>query len=59
MSEMVEYLIANPIFLVPILVMAAMMIFALLKKLLKVAAIAAIAGAMYLLVVEYFGGGLS
>ena len=59
MSSIVEYLLANPIFLVPILLMAAMMVFAVLKRLLKMAAIVAIAGAMYLLMVEYFGGGLS
>jgi hypothetical protein len=59
MSGMVEYLMANPIFLAPILLMVAMMVFALLKKLLKMAAIVAIAGAIYLLMVEYFGGGLS
>ena len=59
MSGMVEYLMANPVFLAPILLMVAMMVFALLKKLLKMAAIVAIAGAMYLLMVEYFGGGLS
>lgn len=59
MSEIVDYLMANPVFLVPVLLMAAMMVFALLKKLLKMAAIVAIAGAMYLLMVEYFGGGLS
>lgn len=59
MSEIVEYLMANPIFLAPILLMAAMVLFALIKKLLKMAAIVAIAGAMYLLMVEYFGSGLS
>jgi hypothetical protein len=59
MSSIVEYLMANPIFLAPILLMAAMIVFAILKKLLKMAAIVAIAGAMYLLLVEYFGGGLS
>ena len=58
MREVIEYLLANPIFLAPILLLAAMMVFALLKKLLKMAAIAAIAGAMYLLMVEYLGSGL-
>ena len=59
MSDIVDYLMANPIFLAPILLMVAMIVFALIKKLLKMAAIVAIAGAMYLLLVEYFGGGLS
>ena len=53
-----EYLLANPIFLIPILLMAAMMIWAILKKLIKMAAIVAIAGALYLIMVEYFGGGI-
>lgn len=59
MSHVIEYLLANPVFLAPILLLAAVMVFALLKKLLKMAAIVAIAGALYLLLVEYFGGGLS
>ena len=59
MQEIVEYLLANPIFLVPLLLVAAMMVFAVLKKLLKMAAIVAIAGGLSVLMVEYFGGGLS
>jgi hypothetical protein len=58
MSDVLQYLLENPIFLAPILLLAAMMVYALLKRLLKMAAIVAIAGAMYLLLVEYFGGGL-
>ena len=58
MEEIVEYLLANPIFLIPILLLAAMMIWAILKKLLKMAAIVAIAGALYVLLMEYMGGGL-
>lgn len=53
----VDYLLANPIFLIPILLLAAMMVYALLKKLLKVAAIVVIAGALYVALVEYFGSG--
>ena len=34
---------------------AAVLLFAILKKLLKLAAIVAIAGALYLLLVRYFG----
>ena len=37
---------------------AAMMVFAVLKKLLKMAVIVAIAAGLYLLLVEYLGGGL-
>lgn len=54
----VEYLLANPIFLIPILLLAAMMVYAILKRLLKLAFILAIAGGLYLVLVEYFGGGL-
>jgi hypothetical protein len=54
----VDYLLANPIFLIPILLLAAVMIYAALKKLLKLAAIVAIAGLLYLALVEYFGTGL-
>ena len=54
MTGIVEYLMANPIYLAPILLMVAMMVFALLKRLLKLAAIAA---GLYLLLVEYLGGG--
>lgn len=58
MAGIVEYLLANPIYLAPILLMVAMMVFAVLKKLLKLAVILAIAAGLYLLLVEYFGGGL-
>ena len=58
MSGIVEYLLANPIYIAPILLMVAMIVFALLKRLLKLALIAAIAAGLYLLLVEYLGGGL-
>lgn len=54
-SGLVEYLLANPIFLVPILLIAATIVYAILKKLLKMAAVLAIAGGLYILLVEYFG----
>jgi len=57
-NELVGYLLANPIFLVPLLFALAMIVFAILKKLLKLAAIAAIATALYVLLVEYFGAGI-
>jgi hypothetical protein len=59
MSDVIEYLLANPVFLIPILLLAAMLVFAILKRLLKVAVIVVIAGVLYVLLVEYFGGGLS
>ncbi len=58
MTDIVEYLLANPIYLAPILLLVATMVFALLKKLLKLAVIVAIAAGLYLLLVEYLGGGL-
>ena len=58
MTGIVEYLLANPIYLAPILLMVAMIVFAVLKKLLKLAVILAIAAGLYLLLVEYLGGGL-
>jgi hypothetical protein len=58
MTDIIEYLLANPIFLAPLLLIAAMLLFAILKRLLKMAAIVAIAGVLYVLLVEYFGSGL-
>jgi hypothetical protein len=57
-TGIVEYLLANPLFLIPILLFGAVMVYALLKKLLKMAAIIAIAGALYVVLVEYFGAGI-
>lgn len=57
MDRITEFLIATPIVLFPILVVVAVIAFALLKKLLKMAAILAIAGMLYILLVEYFGPG--
>ena len=59
MTEIAEYLLAHPAYLVPLLLLAATLVFSIVKRLLKMAAIVAIAGALYLLMVEYFGGGLS
>lgn len=58
MTGVIEYLLANPLFLIPILLLVAMMVWAILKKLLKVAAVVVIAGVLYVLLVEYFGTGL-
>jgi hypothetical protein len=56
-TGVVRYLLANPLYLIPILLLAAVLIYAILKKLLKVAVIVAIAGALYVALVEYFGTG--
>ncbi len=58
MAGIVEFLLANPLFLIPLLLLAAVMLYALLKKLLKMAAIVVIAGVLYVILVEYFGAGL-
>ena len=57
-NGVVEYLLANPLYLLPILLMVAIMLYAILKKLLKLAAIIAIAGGLYVILVEYFGTGI-
>ena len=56
-KEFVEYLLANPLLLVPLLILVAAGVYAVLKRLLKLAAILAIAGALYVLMVEYLGPG--
>ena len=57
-NGIIEFLLANPLFLIPILVLVAMGVYAILKKLLKLAAVIAIAGLLYVLMVEYLGSGL-
>jgi len=56
-TGIVDFLLATPLLLVPILLIVAMFVFAILKKLLKIAAILAIAGALYVLLVQYLGRG--
>ena len=58
MNGVVEYLLANPIFLAPLLLLVSVGVYALLKKLLKMAVIILIAGALYLLLMNYMGGGI-
>ena len=58
MAGIVEFLLANPLFLIPLLLLVAVMLYALLKKLLKMAAMVVIAGALYVVLVEYFGTGM-
>lgn len=57
MQDIADFLIATPVVLVPVLMVVAMIAFALLKKLLKMAAVLAIAGVLYVLLLEYFGPG--
>jgi len=58
MSDIVGYLLNQPILLAPLLLVASTLIYAVLKKLAKMAMITAIAGVLYVLLIEYFGGGL-
>jgi hypothetical protein len=58
MEGILEYLLDNPIFLVPLLLILATLVYALLKKLLKLAVIVAIAGGLYVALVEFLGGGI-
>jgi hypothetical protein len=55
MTDVVEYLLANPLLLAPILGLAAMVAYAILKRLLKLAMILVIAGVLYMLLLEYVG----
>jgi hypothetical protein len=57
-NSILEFLLANPLFLLPILVLVAMAVYAILKKLLKLAAIVIITGVLYMLMIEYLGSGL-
>ncbi|MCH7562554.1 MAG: hypothetical protein IH968_01910 [Gemmatimonadetes bacterium] len=58
MDGVVEYLMANPILLAPLLLLVSVGIYALLKKLLKVAVIILIAGGLYLALMNYMGSGI-
>jgi len=55
MSGILEFLLANQLLLAPLLLVAAFLLFAILKRLLKLAVVIAIAGGLYLLLVRYFG----
>ena len=55
MIGMIEFLVENPIVLVPLLLIIAVFLFAVIKKLLKLLAIATIAGVLYVLLVNYLG----
>ena len=58
MEGVVEYLMANPILLAPLLLLVSVGIYALLKKLLKMAVIILIAGLLYLALMNYMGSGI-
>lgn len=54
-QSVLQFLLANPVYLVPVLAVAAMLVYSLLKKLIKLAAVVAIAGGMYVLMLRYLG----
>jgi hypothetical protein len=51
----IEFLVGNPILLAALLLIVAVFLFAVIKKLLKLLAIATIAGILYVLLVNYVG----
>ena len=54
-QNVLQFFMANPVYLVPVLAVVAMLVYSLLKKLIKLAAIVAIAGGLYLLMLRYLG----
>lgn len=54
-QSVLEFLLSNPVYLVPVLAVAAMLMYSLLKKLIKLAAVVAIAGGMYVMMLRYLG----
>jgi len=57
MDEFLATLLANPVLLAPVLLLVATLVFAVLKRLLKLAAVLAIAGVLYVLLAETVGSG--
>ena len=55
MIGIIEFLVENPILLGALLLIVAVFLFAVIKKLLKLLAIATIAGILYVLLVNYVG----
>ena len=55
LTAMIESLIENPTLLIPLLLIIGVVLFAVLKRLLKLLAIVVIAGTLYVLLVNYIG----
>ena len=55
MIGIIDFLVENPILLVALLLIVAVFLFAVIKRLLKLLAIATIAGVLYVLLVNYVG----
>lgn len=58
MEEVVAYLLANPLVLTPVLLIVAMFVVAVLKRLVKIALVLVVAGVLYVLLAEYVGTGM-
>jgi len=56
-DDFLQFLVDTPLLLLPILLVAAFILWAVLKRLLKLAAILALAGVLYVLLVEYVSTG--
>jgi len=52
-DDFLQFLVDTPLLLVPLLLVAASILWAVLKRLLTLAAILALAGVLYILLVEY------
>jgi len=53
-----DFLLANPVVLIPLLIVTAVLVYAVLKRFFKVAAVLVIAGVLYVLLMEHFGPGM-
>ena len=58
LQHVAEFLLANPLILIPLLLAAAVVVYAVLKRFFKVAAVLVIAAVLYVLLMEHFGPGL-
>lgn len=56
-QNVADFLIANPVFLAPILIIVAIVVYAIMKRLFKVVAVLVIAAGLYYLLLEYLGPG--
>ncbi|MBT8335762.1 MAG: hypothetical protein KJO11_04095 [Gemmatimonadetes bacterium] len=55
MAEILEFVNARPAVLIPVVLLAAVVVFAVLKRLLKLAAILVIAGVLFVVLADYLG----
>lgn len=55
MTPLVEFARANPLVLLPVVAVGSLLIYAALKKLLKLATIVSIAAALWVVLIRYLG----